>query len=209
MQKVLLCALALVGVVGCDKAGDGAAKPDGSAKPATTTAASAKPSASASASAAATGDKCSALGCEPGTGTFFEKCDCKAKPPAVPLKAKYAGKRSSFFKQPEFEVTNTTDKPIHWGSVAIYYYDKAGKQLEAEIDGKKFAASRSNGSNFTLKPNETKTINLGFKSEHEPKNVDSMEVVFDGWCWGVYEDEASHVCVTIERPADVRARSGG
>ena len=162
----------------------------------------------ASAEVAAGGDKCSSLGCT-GEGSFSKMCDCKAKPQPAPFAVKYAGKYSSFFEEPEWQITNTTDKDIHWGSAAVYYYDKAGKQLEAKFGEKTLKAYRVNGSNLSLKPNQTKTINLGFKQGDEPKGIGSMEVVFDGWCYGKYDDKRSHHCIRNERAPDERARSGG
>lgn len=203
MLVVFGLATALIGS-GCGKKVS-AGGPD--AAPSASAAGAAPPSAAAQPQVAAGGDKCSALGCT-GEGTFFEMCDCKTKPQPVPFAAKYSGKYSSFFKQPEWQITNTTDKDLHWGSAAVYYYDKAGKQLEAKINDKPYTASRVNGSNLTLKPNETKTIHIGFKQDSEPKGVASMEIVFDGWCYGKYDDKSTHQCMRIERAPDQRARSG-
>jgi len=149
--------------------------------------------------------KCEQLGCEGGKGDFFEKCKCKGEKTKAPLSAKYSGKDSDFFKKPEFEVTNETDRPIHWASAAIYYYDKSGKQLTVTLKDKPYEAARVNGSNFTLKPQETKSIAIGWTKKTEPKNLGHMEVVFDGWCFGEYKDKASHECMTIERAPKERA----
>ena len=186
----------------CDR-GDSARTEDETAPSAAKSAA--PTAATASASAAAAG-KCEPLGCK-GEGTFFKKCDCKGKDVKSPFAIKVSGGYSDFFKQPEFEVTNTTDKPIHWGSAAVYYYDKAGEQLETQIRDKTYKVSRVNGSNFTLKPKETKTITLGFKKESEPKGIDTMQVVIDGWCFGTHKDKSSHLCIKIDRAPDERPKA--
>lgn len=160
--------------------------------------------------AAAGGDaaKCSALGCKSGDGSFFKMCDCKGKPQEVPFEAKYTGKYQSFSKQPEWEVTNKTDKEIHWASANVYYYDKSGKQLEATVKDKAFKSYRVNGSTFSLKPKETKKLSIGFKQENAPANAASLEVVFDGWCFGNYADKSTHLCMRVENSPDERARAG-
>ena len=52
-------------------------------------------------------------------------------------------------------MTNASKKDLHWGSAAVYYYDKVGKQLSGKVKDKGYKASRINGSNFSLKPGET------------------------------------------------------
>lgn len=117
--------------------------------------------------------KCAALGCT-GTGDFSSMCNCKDKPQEVPFEAKPTGKYHSFFKKPEWELTNKTDKDISWASAAVYYYDKSGKQLEATTNGKSYKLARINGSTFTLKPKETKTISFGFLRDAAPAGAASM-----------------------------------
>ncbi len=173
-------------------------------------AASAKASASAqvaasAAASAASGGACPA-GCE-GDGTFFEKCRCEGDSlPAVPFEAT----RGEGFKfdKPVWKVTNKTDKDLHWGSVSVYYYDAAGKQLETEIREKTYKRSRMNGSTLSLKPGETKEMGLGFKKDSAPKGAKDMEIIFDGWCYGTYKDKSSHQCITIPAPPKERPKGG-
>jgi hypothetical protein len=148
---------------------------------------------------------CAALGC-PGDGSFGAMCDCKAKPQTSPFQVKPTGKKIA--GRPELEVTNTSDKPTHWASLGVYYYDRAGKQLTTETPSGKYALSRENGSMFTLKPHETRKISAGFSEKIEPKGTASIEVVVDGWCFGTYEDKASHLCVRNTKTPDERARAG-
>jgi hypothetical protein len=177
-------------------------------KPNAAPAASATPSASVAlaqlSASAAPANKCEPLGCKGGDGSFFHMCDCKGTDLKPPFSIKSTGKYSKFFKSPEFEITNTSDKDIHWASAAIYYYDKSGKQLSAEIRDRTYKSSRINGSNFTFKPHETKTLNLGFKKKSEPKHIAAMQVVIDGWCYGTYKDKPSHLCIRIDRAPEER-----
>jgi hypothetical protein len=200
-SQLLFTILALTSLTACKGEDSGAKR----ATPTDSAASTGSAATTATAAAAAAG-KCGALGCT-GEGTFNEMCDCKGKGVKPPFEVKYTGKYSSSFKAPEFEITNTSDKDIHWGSAAIYYYDKSGKQLEAKIGERVLKASRINGSNFSFAPKEKKTLHLGFKQENEPQGIDSMEVVIDGWCFGTNDDKASHLCVETERAPDERPRS--
>jgi len=202
MRKALLfVAIAAASLLGCgnkDASGSGSAAA-GSGAPAM----SGAPGASG---AAATGPGCAGIGCGNKKGDFFEPCDCKGKAMTPPLVAKWTGKVDSFYKRASFSVENTSDKDIHWGSVAVYYYDKSGKQVEVELKDRKekFKAARSNGSNFTFKPKEKKELSLGWDEKSYPKDVAKIEVVFDGWCYGTYDDKASHLCVNVDRAPDDR-----
>jgi len=208
---IVVSVLLAASSVACSKKEEGAAPAASSVT--TSTSASAAPASLPQKPAGES--KCAAIGCKGGDGSFFQKCDCKAAPQDVPFEAKYTGKYHSFFKQPEWDVTNKTDKDINWASANVYYYDKAGKQLEATVKDKKdaskdrkFKSYRVNGSNFTLKPKETKKITIGFMQENAPAGAASLEVVFDGWCYGASADKESHLCINVERSPDERARAG-
>lgn len=198
----------------CDepKESPGAATAKASAAATTKAASTAKATASATAQAGA--GKCDKLGCK-GEGSFFKKCDCKGKDVKPPLTATWTGKDGSFDK-PAMEVQNLSDQPLHWASVRLYYYDQAGKQLEVTIKGKPEKKTKDttyktymmNGSTFTLKPKEKKTLSFGWKKDEAPKGTDTIEAVFDGWCWGEPRDKANEVCVTIDRAPDERPKGG-
>lgn len=206
---VLLAAIVSLSVTACDK-GSEPKKDDAPGASTSAQAAAQAPTAAAQAgegAAAPAGEgKCAALGCK-GEGDFFKKCDCKGKDVKPPFTIKYTGKYNDFAKKPEFEVTNTSDKPTHWGSAAVYYYDKSGKQLSAKIKETTYPASRVNGSNFTFKPGETKKLTLGFDKDAAPKDTDAMQVVIDGWCYGTYDDKASYLCINLERAPDERPKA--
>jgi hypothetical protein len=213
LASILTLAMALVA---CSKKGTDSTAPV--ASDAVTTGASAAPAEKPEAKAAAANEgagqgaaaeaKCAAIGCESGDGSFFKMCGCNEKVQEAPFEAKATGKYGTFSKQPEWTVTNKTDKIVHWASAAVYYYDRAGKQLETTIKDKPYKASRVNGSSFTLKPKETKKVSIGFKQENAPAGTASMEVVFDGWCYGAYADKETHLCMRVARAPDERARSG-
>ena len=38
--------------------------------------------------------------------------------------------------------------------------------------------------------------------------LDTIEVVFDGWCWGKHNDKENEVCVTIDRAPEERPKGG-
>lgn len=201
------------GVLGCggNEAPSSGATTGG---PAMSGTAMAAPAGSGTGSAAATGTAaagpgCASVGCGNGKGDFFQKCDCKGKGMTPPLVAKWTGKMHPFFKEPTFEVENTSDKDIHWASASVYYYDKAGKQIEVKLKDRpdKYKKSSINGSNFTFKPKEKKELALGWKEENHPKDAVKIEVVFDGWCYGVYNDKANELCINVDRAPDERPAS--
>ncbi|MFO0593134.1 MAG: hypothetical protein U0441_36665 [Polyangiaceae bacterium] len=152
---------------------------------------------------------CAAISCGDRKGDFFEKCDCKGKNMAPPLVATYTGKMDSFSKEPLFDVENTSDRPIQWASAAVYYYDKSGKQISVELKDRKetFKKSTINGSNFTMKPKEKKQIHMGWSEKNAPKDVAKIEAVFDGWCYGIYDDKSTELCINIDRAPDDRPPS--
>ena len=216
MNKTLLLGIVGVAVLsGCAKKGDDGATASAAASSSATgatmnaTATAAAPAqaapAAAPAAAGAISGACEALGCA-GDGSFGKMCDCKDKPAASPFTVKATGKKVG--GRPEWEVTNTSDKPTHWASLAVYYYDREGKQLTAESPNGKFRVGRENGSTFTLKAKETRKIGAGFSDKLEPKGTTSTELVVDGWCYGTYEDKASHVCIRNAKAPDDRARAG-
>jgi len=203
MEKVILgigALAACLSVLGCD-----AGKQPEPATPAP--AAAAAESEAPKPAASTVESRCSPLGCS-GDGTFLHMCECVEKPQTPPLNARWTGQYSNSFKRPLLEVTNTTDREISWGSVAVYYYDKTDKQLETEIGGEKLKVSRDNGVHVALKPKQTEMIRMGFERDKEPQGIDAIEVVFDGWCFGEFDDEKNRLCVSNEKAPEQRAKSG-
>src|SRR5262245_46167430 len=121
-----LLVAAIGGVVwGCskDEAAKGAdAQPPASSAP-PTVASDAPPTASATPALRSDCPKGSS-----GPGTFDKPCEQKG---AVRLmEATWTGKTDD--KGPFFKITNKTSQVILYGRITVYFYDKAGKQLEVK-----------------------------------------------------------------------------
>lgn len=117
-------------ILGCSK--DQPAAPE--AGPSATASAPAAPSQSASATAAASASAAP----EPqhdcpagstGIGSFTKPCDAKGS--ARMLEVLWNGKYNDS-GAPWFKVNSKSQKPILYGRVAVYFYDKAGKQIDVK-----------------------------------------------------------------------------
>ena len=67
-----------------------------------------------------------------GVGTLTEPC--LGKGDSRMMEVAYTGKTTD--EGPKFSVINKSKRPILFGSLVAYFYDKAGKQLEVTADGK-------------------------------------------------------------------------
>lgn len=87
-----------------------------------------------------------------GLGTSAEPC--KASGDSRMMEVKWTGKTPD--EGPKFAVTNLSKKPILYGSVAVYFYDKAGKQLQVTAGGKPRPMQICSGNIFAgaVKPSE-------------------------------------------------------
>jgi len=87
-----------------------------------------------------------------GLGTSADPC--KASGDSRMMEVKWTGKTED--QGPKFSVTNKTKKSILYGSVAVYFYDKAGKQLEVTHGGKPRPMQICSGNIFAgaVKPDE-------------------------------------------------------
>jgi hypothetical protein len=109
----------------------------GSAKPSATAATAAKPTATATAAATATAtasalpprDDCPKGSAGPGTLTQ----PCAGTGTMRMMTVKWTGKTDD--KGPYFSVTNNSPAVILYGKIAVYFYDKDGKQLETKSKG--------------------------------------------------------------------------
>ncbi|HEY8039513.1 MAG TPA: hypothetical protein VIF15_06955 [Polyangiaceae bacterium] len=132
MRKRLL-ALATVALLGCGKdeaSSGGAASSSGSSTP-TPSGAAAAPSASATPSAAASAAEPQHT-CPDGSagiGSFAKPCEATGATRTMTVKWTKTGDSG-----PSFAVTNTSPLVIVWGKIAVYFYDKAGKQLDVTDD---------------------------------------------------------------------------
>ena len=145
---------------------------------------------------------CVSLGCT-GTGKMPSMCKCQDKPVTAPLKAVATGGDASGGRK-EFTLSNTSDKDIEWASVRIYYYDKDGKQLEAELRGKKFKMSSSNGSTMKIGAKASRKLGMGFRGDAIPAGTKTVQAVFDGWCYGDVRTRNDEFCVRIGKAPEQR-----
>ena len=67
-----------------------------------------------------------------GVGTLAEPC--LGKGDSRMMAVTYTGKTTD--EGPKFSIVNQSKRPILFGSLVAYFYDKAGKQLEVTADGK-------------------------------------------------------------------------
>lgn len=145
---------------GCSK-DSAAVKPTPSAvpsasAPAPSTSTSAAPSASASAAPEAKHD-CPAG--STGVGSFSHPCEAKGPKTRMAL-VTWTGKNDEH-GSPWFRVQNKAPKPLLYAHLAIYFYDKAGKQIDAKepVEGsdKTHAFHSCSGNVFSggLNPSET------------------------------------------------------
>jgi hypothetical protein len=172
---------------GCskDESKTGAA-PSASASAAT--APSAAPSAAASAatttttaSATATASGAPRSDCpkdSSGEGTFAKPCEAKGK--ARMMEVAWTGKTDD--KGPFFRVTNKSPHVILYGKIAVYFYDKAGKQLEvtdsAADPPKKVPYRTCSGNMFggVMKVSEKAVLQFScVKKEHVPEGTAAIE----------------------------------
>jgi hypothetical protein len=134
--EVLSIAALTGSLVGCDKGQGGSVAPAASSK--APTPAPSAPAVSASAAASATASAAPAPkpshACPDGStgeGTF--KNPCEAKGASRIMTVQWTGKTDD--KGPHFRVTNNAKLDVLYGTVVVYFYDKAGKQLEVPAAG--------------------------------------------------------------------------
>jgi hypothetical protein len=105
-----------------------------------------------------------------GIGTSGEPC--KGSGDTRMMEVTYTGKTTD--EGPKFKVVNKTKKSILYGSVAVYYYDKAGKQLEVTHGGKPRPMQICSGNIFAgaVKPEETIFVFFScVKKDHTPEGT--------------------------------------
>jgi hypothetical protein len=109
-----------------------------------------------------------------GIGTSAEPC--KGSGDSRMMEATYNNKTTD--EGPKFKIKNLTKKSILYGSIAVYFYDKAGKQLQVTHGGKPRPMQICSGNIFAgaVKPEET--IFMFFscvKKEHIPEGTKTIE----------------------------------
>lgn len=110
-----------------------------------------------------------------GTGTFKDPCVAKGKQRI--MEVTWTGKMDD--KGPSFRVVNKTELEILYGKIAVYFYDKAGKQLkvaghESDAPDKQLCA----GNIFAgpMKPGERAVITFSCVAKrHVPEGTEAIE----------------------------------
>jgi hypothetical protein len=119
----------MVAALACSKEENGSGVPPSSGADAAPDIAAPAPSPSASPSDAASAPEPphDCPGGSNGVGAFAKPCEAKGNARLMEVKWKKTGDSG-----PSFSVTNKSQLVILWGSIAVYFYDKAGKQLEVK-----------------------------------------------------------------------------
>jgi hypothetical protein len=167
---------------GCSKDSDGKSgdTPAKSADPAPSTMPAAMPSAAptASASAAAVEPPHDCPKGSAGEGSFAKPCEAKGN--ARMMDAQWNGKTDD--KGPFFRITNKSPSTILYGKIAVYFYDKAGKQLDAmdtaATPPRAVPYRTCSGNIFSgvMKPAEKAVIQFScVKKEHVPEGTAAIE----------------------------------
>ncbi len=109
-----------------------------------------------------------------GLGTFEEPC--KGSGDSRMMEVKYTGKTTD--EGPKFSVTNKTKKKILYGSIAAYFYDKKGKQLQVKGAEKTKPMQLCSGNIFAGAVNPDEKIFVFFscvKKADIPEGTDTIE----------------------------------
>ncbi len=109
-----------------------------------------------------------------GFGTFSEPC--KGSGDSRLMEVRYTGKTTD--EGPKFSVTNKTKKSILYGSLAAYFYDKKGKQLQVKSGEKPRPYQLCSGNIFAGAVNPDEKIFVFFscvKKSDIPEGTDAIE----------------------------------
>jgi hypothetical protein len=92
------------------------------------------------------------------------------------MEVAYSGKTTD--QGPKFSVVNKSKLPILYGSVAVYFYDKKGKQLEVTHGGKPRPMQLCSGNIFAgaVKPDEKIWVFFScVGKDHVPEGTETIE----------------------------------
>jgi hypothetical protein len=163
---------------GCKDDDKSKGTPAASATATASAAPSATASATASATPSATASAAPAHECAKGTtgeGTFSKPCDAKGKDRA--MEVQWTGKTDE--KGPHFRVVNKAAATILYGKLAVYFYDKAGKQIEVKDSAGKahpFHTCAGNMFSGVMKPQEKAVITFSCVTQKDvPEGATAIE----------------------------------
>lgn len=184
MKKLLVATLLASSLAACGSDGKAPLASASAAPSASAPAPPAAPTATEDASASATPaapNPCEPLGLQ-GDGSMKSPCKLEGTPP---ITAKWTGQYKPDFdgEKPSFTVTSTLSVPVNWGNIAIYYYDKNGKQLEVTDKGRTLKKYWVSGGLLQIGAKETKEMTMGFTKDKAPEGTASIEVEIEGYGW--------------------------
>lgn len=110
------------------------------------------------------------------TGVGTADKPCLASGDSRMMEVTYTGKTTD--EGPKFSVVNKSDNQILFGSIAVYFYDKAGKQLEVTAGDKKRPMQVCSGNIFAgaVKPGEKIFVFFScVKKSHVPEGTAAIE----------------------------------
>jgi hypothetical protein len=113
---------------------------------------------------------------EGSSGIGTSELPCKGSGDQRMMEVTYTGKTTE--EGPKFQVVNKTKKPILYGSVAAFFYDKKGKQLEVTAGGKPRPMQLCSGNIFAgaVKPEEKIFVFFScVKKDQIPEGTDKIE----------------------------------
>lgn len=145
-----------------------------------------------------------------GPGTLEQPCVGKGA--ARLMEAKWTGKTDDE-KGPYFAVTNKSASPILYGKIAVFFYDKAGKQLEVKGKTKQLPYLVCAGSNLfsgIMKPAEKATLTFScVKKSDIPEGTAAIEgeVVVVGFA-DATEKKSEFYWSNQDLAPEVRAKGG-
>ncbi len=86
-------------------------------------------------------------------------------------------------KGPHFRVTNKATRTVLYGKIVVYFYDKAGKQLEVKDPSGTAHPYKSCGGNIfsgVMKPNEKAVLTFScVEKKHIPEGATAIEAEMD------------------------------
>lgn len=172
MTKALPAVALAICLIGCDEpTGTPEAATAGSAPPA---AASTPPSKASTATVAAKKPSHPCPEGSKGDGTL--KSPCEATGATRIMEVKWTGKTSD--KGPSFKLTSKAKLEILYGNIIVYFYDKAGKQLEVAGSDKPRPKVSCKGNIFggPMKAGEKAVITFScVKKKHVPEGTAAIE----------------------------------
>ncbi len=177
LKSTLMLAAAGLLLVGCEEEKPAGKAAPSAARPQVVSAPEPKPSAPV-ASAAPEEPKHDCIEGSTGDGTFNKPCEAKGT--ARTMEVTWTGKMDD--KGPSFRVVNKSKLTILYGKLVAYFYDKAGKQLEAQDTsesppkGKPKQVCAGNIFDGPMKPGEKAVITFScVKKANVPDGVAAIE----------------------------------